>query len=60
VALIDGSAVDLRTAALQFSAAPDIAAALVVGAGSDHDAWKYVGGVNVVKVHSPALPYKVI
>jgi D-threo-aldose 1-dehydrogenase len=27
--------VDLRTAALQFSAAPDIAAALVVGAGSE-------------------------
>jgi D-threo-aldose 1-dehydrogenase len=28
--------VDLRTAALQFSAAPDVAAALVVGASSEH------------------------
>jgi D-threo-aldose 1-dehydrogenase len=28
--------VDLRTAAIQFSAAPDVAVALVVGAGSDH------------------------
>jgi D-threo-aldose 1-dehydrogenase len=32
--IADGHGVDLRTAALQFSAAPDVAAALIVGAGS--------------------------
>ena len=32
--IADGHGVDLRTAALQFSAAPDLAAALIVGASS--------------------------
>ena len=60
--------VDLRTAALQFSAAPDIAAALVVGVSREHqiledytsmqsripsEFWAELKGQNLIEQNAP-------